>query len=378
MRVGETNPEDAPSSSYGLPVLVTGAGGFVGGHVARWLARQGYRVRAMTRRDPVRESSDPPIEWIRGDLGCSDDVAEAVRGMRGVVHAGGWVSLGTDRAGVSRRINVDATRALLDRCDDAGVERFVYTSSLWTTAAGTADSPADETTPWNLDAVRSPYCETKREAEQLVLSRSGPSLRTSVICPGMVVGRGDRRPGSTGLLLSMARWPIVFLPRGGIPVVDVNVLAEAHGKVLESGAAATVYIVAGGYQSYREMAQTVRRIAGRPWLVVKIPDWSEPMLGRLTGLLCRVFGDRLGEISRATVAGGFLCLHVSGARADAALDLRHRSPALSIYDALDDHRRSGRAPWLVRLRDEPEGALISRLPRSPHDRSVEIFEAPPQ
>src|SRR5205807_67179 len=52
----------------GAAVLVTGAGGFVGGHVARALAAAGYAVRGLSRRPPRVEPGDPPIDWRLGDL----------------------------------------------------------------------------------------------------------------------------------------------------------------------------------------------------------------------------------------------------------------------------------------------------------------------
>ncbi len=151
------------------PVLVTGAGGFVGGHVARLLAAAGHRVRGLTRRPPARQSDDPPIEWIVGDLRDPALVRRAPDGCRGVVHAAGWVCLGLDPHGMSQAINVEATLRLLDAAASAGVERFIYTSTLYTLAAGTPGQPADESAAWNLDRVESPYTRTKRQAEQLVL-----------------------------------------------------------------------------------------------------------------------------------------------------------------------------------------------------------------
>jgi dihydroflavonol-4-reductase len=337
------------------PVLVTGAGGFVGGHVARALARAGHAVRGLSRRPVPDGLDDPSIDWLLGDLRDPAVRREAVRGVRAVVHAAGWVSLGSDPSGQALAINVEATRGLLDEARAAGVDRFIYTSTLHTLAAGTAEEPADEETPWNLHAVDAPYARTKRAAERLVLDGHG-SMEGVVICPGMVLGPGDVRPTSTKLLLVMSRARVAFLPGGGIPVVDTDVIARAHVRALAVGEAGRRYAVVGPYLSYREMAGLVAEVAGRPRRVVTIPDWLEgPVVaaGRLADFLARGRGD----ISGAAAAGGFLRLHVRGDRADRAFGLVHPPPIRSIFAALDDARRSGRAPWLGTLHD-PDAAGI--------------------
>jgi dihydroflavonol-4-reductase len=283
--------------------------------------------------------------------------------MKAVVHTAGWVSLGRDRRGESRQINVDATATLLDRSEREGVNRFVYTSTLWTVASGTPEAPADETSSWTLSSIRCPYSETKREAETLVLERNRSSFRTSVVCPGLVVGPRDLKPTSTGLLLAMAGTPWAVLPSGGIPTVDARVVALAHVRALERGRPGTRYIVGGRYLSYAEMARMVADLTGRPKRVLAVPDRWQPFLRFLARQSQRLMGMLAGEFSEAAVAGGFLKLYVDGSCADSEFDLHHPDPLLSIYEALDDHRRSGRAPW-IRLRPRAHEA------RAPLERRV--------
>ena len=329
-------------------VLVTGAGGFVGGHIARGMAADGCRVVGLTRRTPRVEPGDPAIDWRIGDLRDPVVRREALRDVRGVVHSAGWVSLGADRSGDSAAVNVDATRALMSDAAAAGVERFVYTSTLHTVAAGTVERPADERTPWNLRTVDSPYSRTKRDAERMVLDGSG-GMAGVVICPGMVLGPRDVKPTSTRVLLLMARSRLAFLPGGGIPVVDAEVIALAHRRALESGAPGTRYAVVGPYLAYREMARLVARIAGNPRWIAPCPDAFERPVVAVARLAERFL--RTGDhFSAAGAAGGFLRLHVSGRRADEAFGLIHPPPIRSIHAALDDAKRAGRAPWL-RIRD---------------------------
>ncbi len=330
------------------PVLVTGAGGFVGGHVARALARAGHAVRGLTRRPATTAPDDPPIDWLVGDLRDPTVRREAVRGVRAVVHSAGWVSLGADPSGEAVAINVEATRGLLEESRAAGVERFVYTSTLHTLAAGTAEHPADEDTPWNLHTVDAPYARTKREAERMVLEGSD-RMAGVAICPGMVLGPGDVRPTSTKILLLMSRTRVAFLPGGGIPVVDTNVIAQAHVRALAIGEPGRRYAVVGPYLSYRAMARLVAEVAGRPHRVVEIPDAFEPMIVASARIVDHLKRGR-GDVSAAAAAGGFLRLHVRGDRADRAFGLVHPPPIHSIFAALDDARRHCRAPWLPELR----------------------------
>jgi dihydroflavonol-4-reductase len=325
------------------PVLVTGAGGFIGGHVARALAADRYPVRGLTRRPPFIEPCDPPIDWRIGDLRDPATRASSVAGVRGVIHTASWVSLASDPSGQSRAINVDATRSLLADCLAARVERLVYTSTLHTLAAGAAAEPADEDATWNLECVDSPYCRTKREAERIIVDGLNGRLSTVALCPGMVLGPRDVRPTSTRILLAMSRHRLVFIPSGGIPIVDTSVIARAHASALHHGEPGRRYAVVGPYASYPELARLVAQVAGRPSFIGTVHDALERPLTWFAASVDRALRGRWIDVSSALIVGGFLRLHVRGDRADQVFGLVHPEPIHSIGAALVDACRRGTA-----------------------------------
>ncbi len=268
------------------PVLVTGAGGFVGGHVARGLAAAGHTVRGLVRRPPLVEPGDPSIDWIVGDMLDADCRRRSLVGIRAVIHAAGWVSLGPDRRGLSRALNVDASRQLLAEAATAGVEQFVYTSTLYTLAAGTPEEPADEFTAWNLQCVDSPYTRSKREAERLVLEANRPQFVTIALCPGMVQGRRDAKPTSTAIVKAFSRSTLAVVPPGGIPIVDAEV-AGAGASPAPWLPAREVGVTpwSGPYLSYRDSATLVASIIGRPRVLIPLPELVRPGLVPAAGWL---------------------------------------------------------------------------------------------
>lgn len=183
--MNEGPPED-PGFSAGDLCLVSGASGFIGGHLTRRLVRQGYRVRCL-----VRSSSDTSrleglgVELVTGDLTSLRSLASAAEGCRFVLHCGALVSDWATAEEI-KRINVEGTRNILDASVGAAVERFVHFST--TDVYGYPGAPAvDE----DYAAVRFSnwYSQTKRAAEAEVRRTSHlHPLESVILRPASVYG----------------------------------------------------------------------------------------------------------------------------------------------------------------------------------------------
>src|SRR5215472_15837943 len=110
------------------PVLVTGASGFLGWHVARVLIERGYAVRALAR--PGSRITGIPVTSITGDLRDRASLDRAAAGCGLVFHVAADYRLWAKDPRELYASNVDGTRSLLEAAKAAGVERIVYTSTV--------------------------------------------------------------------------------------------------------------------------------------------------------------------------------------------------------------------------------------------------------
>ena len=245
-----------------MQVYVTGASGFIGGHVVRELRDAGVEVHD---------------EWI--DLGDRERLRTVIDGCDAVFHLAALYSYDAP-ASEHQRVNVEGTRVVVELCRELGVRRLVHTSTCGTCGpvpgrpATEDDSPPD----WELTV---PYKRTKLEAERIVLEAAREGLDAVVVNPTTPVGEGDRFPTPTGRMIEgIATGRYRAFVDTGVNVVDVRDVARGHLLALERGQRGQRYILGGADLTLQELFSAVSDLAGRPRPRLRIPYAAARSLAR--------------------------------------------------------------------------------------------------
>ena len=171
-----------------MRALVTGAGGFLGGAIARTLCDRGDDVRGFSRREHA-ELAAYGIEQRQGDVADLDAVTDAARGVDVVFHAAAKVGAG-GRSADFYQTNVTGTANVLTACRKCGVTGLVYTSTP-SVVSGVADLEGVDESVGYAPHYEADYGRTKAEAERLVLSSTSDDFNTVALRPPLIWGPGD-------------------------------------------------------------------------------------------------------------------------------------------------------------------------------------------
>jgi len=252
-------------------VLVTGATGLVGSHVARELVRRGDHVRVAVReRSRLDNLAGLDAEPVTCDVLDRRSMRRALRGVERLFHVAGHTSLRASRDQLFA-VNVQGTRIVMEEALRAGVERAVHTSSVAAIGPAPRGSTADEQQPFSAGGLDVPYVHAKREAEAEVFRLAAAGLPAVVVNPGHVLGAGDLYRSSTELVLRFLRRQIPAYVDGAINIVDAEDVARGHVLADEKGRTGERYILGNRNFTLDRLFADLGRLSGVAPPPLKLP-----------------------------------------------------------------------------------------------------------
>jgi nucleoside-diphosphate-sugar epimerase len=273
-----------------MKALVTGATGLVGSHLVEKLVERGDKIRAL-----VRPTSDTDwlaalgIELVHGDLEDLDSLRSTCKEIDIVYHCAARLPLGGSRKQFYRA-NLEGVKNLLRACQETGVQRFVYTSTVDVYGYG-HQRGSDEGTPYKPDGY---YSETKIAAERLIWqAHQEAGLPVTIIRPCLIYGPHDRNLWPTlARMLTQARVPLIG---GGRTLTDLVYAGDVAQALILAGtraeAAGQAYNVTdGARRTVRELFTTLAQTLKVNPRFVSVPYALAYGAARLISAGARAFG----------------------------------------------------------------------------------------
>ena len=271
-------------------VLVTGASGFTGGHLAQHLIGSGYTVRALVRdKDRGGHLQRQGIELVCGDLRDPVSLSRAMIGVDTVYHIAGIFRQENVSEQNMWAVNAQGVQNMLETAIGAGVQRFVHCSTVGV-HGDVKNPPADEETAY---APGDYYQESKTAGEKIARQYMAEGrLPIVVFRPSGIYGPGDLR--FLKLFSSIKKRRFVMIGSGNV-LYQLVYIDDLVDGIIRCGTAdnaiGNVYILTGEPAvSLNELAAAIAEVVG-----AAVPRWHVPvspvyLAGYLCELMCKPIG----------------------------------------------------------------------------------------
>ncbi len=270
-----------------MNVFVTGATGFLGGHLARELSRRGQTVRALVRRRPEECALDrePNVELVSGDLTRLEDVVGASEGCSIFYHIAALYRSAGEKDSVFYDVNVGGTENVLEAARRHGAERVVHCSTIGV-HGDVEEFPADENSPFRPHDV---YQRSKLEGELRARAAAEKGQPVAIFRPAGIYGPGDTRFLKLFKTIHEGRFRMFGPGEVFYHLVYVSDLVE--GAILcgeHPAAAGNAYILAGPrYTTINELTAVIADSLGRKVPRGRLPLAPLKLAARVCESVCR-------------------------------------------------------------------------------------------
>jgi dihydroflavonol-4-reductase len=274
-----------------MKVLVTGASGFVGGWLVKYLIQQGLEVRVLDRSQKISdELKHLKIETVMGDILNPQTLSSAMEGVDSVFHLAGLIAYTRSQRQQMDRVNVLGTQNIIEACIEKNVRRLVHFSSVVAVGASfDGKTLLNENSEYNIHHLNLGYFESKFYAEQKVKQAVAENKIDAVIVnPATIYGPGDAKKGSRGVQLKVARGKIPFYPPGGVNIISIEDIVSATFQAWKVGRTGERYILSNENILIKDLFNLIATAAGVEPPKIGLPKSALLALGRVGDILEKI------------------------------------------------------------------------------------------
>lgn len=272
-----------------MKVLITGANGLTGGHLAQRMRAAGHEVRALVRptADTTRLEA-MGVEIVTGQLTEPADVRRATSGCRQVYHIAAVFRTAGHPDSHYFDVNVGGTRNVLEAAWAEGCERVIHCSTGGV-HGHVADPPADEDYRFSPSDV---YQQSKVESEAVVREAMARGQRAVIVRPAAIYGEGDTRFLKLYRSIQRRRFVMIGPGRTRLHMVHLDDLCEGIELCgLREEALGEAFLIAGpDAPTLDELVAMIAKTLDVPPPKLRIPVWPVWLAGWLTEMICVPFG----------------------------------------------------------------------------------------
>lgn len=245
--------------------LVTGATGHIGYALLKELVDSGEKVRILIRKDS-KQFDGIECEKVYGDVTDVDALRSAFEGVDVVYHLAGIIDINADQEDMIWNVNVGGTKNVVKACEEKGVRRLVYASSVDAFKPLPDNQVMREVTSFNPDELDGTYAKTKATATQFVLDEVAAGKIDAVVThPGACIGPYDFKVSNVGEMVRMFVNGIfpVTLSFGAYNFVDIRDVAHGMYMAAQKGGKGECYILCGEQISVDGFIKATAKACGK-------------------------------------------------------------------------------------------------------------------
>lgn len=268
-----------------MTVLVTGAGGFLGGHLCRKLRDTGVPVRGFDLAYPGGRHGDDLV----GSILEPQVLAQAFKGVTGVIHAAALAQLWTPGRFDYDRVNGVGTCRVLAEARRADAPVVIVSSYTTLIAERVADGAVlDESVEVVPNRLLGRYPRSKRQAELFVQAAAAAGQQACIVMPTAPVGVGDHNlTPPSGMIRDLATGAMPALLECRLDLVDVEAVAEATIAALDRGVSGQRYLLSGEAITLSDLAMQIGDLAGVTPPKTRVPLTVALAVARVEAMLSR-------------------------------------------------------------------------------------------